>query len=98
MIGEVLDSLSPVKILLSEIIVRLKLKQKPFEMYPAASDDEIRTLWESLLEIDHTLSYDEKITKASFKSDSSYSEIKKFIAHCCHARHYSFCVKKMWQI
>ena len=57
LIGEVLDSLSPVKILLSEIIVRLKLKQKPFEMYPAASDDEIRALWESLLEVDHTLSY-----------------------------------------
>ena len=91
LVGEVIDSIAPVKILLASIIMRLKLKEKPFEVYPSASDGEIRALWNSLLAIDPSLSFDEKMVKASLES---YPVIQRFIAHCCQLRHYSFCVKK----
>ena len=88
---EVLDCMSPVKLLLSDVIMRLKLKQKPFELYPAASEAEIKALWENLLNIDPTLTFGEKINKSTLES---HPKIQEFITHCCQLRHYSFCVKK----
>lgn len=89
--GEVLDSVAPMKLLLSDIIVRLKLKQKPFEIQATATDGEIRALWDLLLGIDPTLEFGEKMRKSSL---GTHPEIEKFISHCCQLRHYSFCVKK----
>ena len=88
---EVLDSIAPVKILLSDIITRLQLKGKPFGVYAAASEEEIEEVWNALHQIDSSLKYGDTYRKASLKSHPSLCE---FISHCCQIRHYSFCVKK----
>lgn len=43
------DSIEPVKILLSDIIGRLKLKERSFGLYPLASESDIEEASESLL-------------------------------------------------
>ena len=45
LVGAVLDSMSPVKIVLSDIIGSLKLKGKSFELFIAASQLEIEDVW-----------------------------------------------------
>jgi len=56
LISEVADSIEPVKILLADIVMRLK----PFEVYPAITDEEIRALWNSLHLIDPSLNFGER--------------------------------------
>ena len=51
-----LDSLEPVKALLSYVFQRLRLKYDPFQVFMAASDSEIEELWNNILSIDGTLS------------------------------------------
>ena len=87
----VLDSMSPVKILLSDIISRLKLKGNSLETFPSASNSGIKDMWETLHSIDTTLRFEDKHQKSSLPSHPLFQE---FLSHCCQARHYSFCVKK----
>ena len=47
-----LDSVSPVKVTLSDIAQRLELKGNKFSVGTAASDAEINALWSQLKEID----------------------------------------------
>ena len=82
-----LDSiLAPVKILLTDIM-RLELKGKNFQVFSAASEAEIESLWNSLLAIDHEmrLRHDVKIAA----KDLSLA-LANFMEHCCKKCHY-FC-------
>ena len=85
-----LDSLEPVKALLSSVFQRLQLKYDPFQVFMAASDSEIEELWNNILSIDGTLSQKDT-TKKALKTKKNLSE---FIEHCCHVRHYVFGIKK----
>lgn len=45
---EIADSFEPVKILLTQMFQRLKLKDTPFKCFPAASEEIMETLWREL--------------------------------------------------
>ena len=91
LVDAVRDSVEPVKILISDIIRRLQLKGRSFEVFSAASEQEIEEVWNSLHAIDSTLNLRDKHQKGSL---SSHPSLKAFLSHCCQERHYSFCVKK----
>lgn len=87
----VLDSIPPVKILLADIIRRLELKGKPVGVYPAASQEDIESVWNSLHLVDSSLDVADKHPRAPFKSHAAVDE---FIKHCCQSGHYFLCIKK----
>ncbi len=77
--------------LLSDIVRRLELKKKKFEMFERASDasdDDILNFWEVLQTVDSTLTRDDT-TKKNIKNKD---DLKSFFDHCCQARHYSFSI------
>lgn len=76
--------------LLSDIMRRLELNGKKFEVETACSDDELEFFWEILLQIESSLSPDD-ITQDMVRDKASFQE---FISHCCQLRHYTFCIKK----
>ncbi len=84
------DSLAPVVSLIEERFQRLSLKDKSFQIGKPASSDSIECLWSFAEMIDGTLSMSNTTKKEVTKA-------KKFMdffnAHC-HARKYSFQVKK----
>ena len=84
-----LDSLEPVKVLLSSIFQRLQLKEDPFQVFMAASDAEIEQLWNNILSIDNMLTQKDT-TKKALKAKKKITE---FIEHCCHVQHV-FGIKK----
>ena len=79
-----LDSLSPVKVLLSDIVSRLKLKNRPFEVYTAASTVAVEDVWSSLHSIDASLSFTDKHQKDSLKA---LPLLMQFLDPCCQQRH-----------
>ena len=87
---ELASSLKPTIDLLHEVITRLELKGEPFEVYKAATKEEIEEFWSVLLLVDTTLT----------KVDTTKQQIAKkpdlctFLKHCCQTRHYSFQIKK----
>ena len=86
-IGQVADSLSPVKITLTKIIHRLQLKEKNFKTFSAATTEEIDDFWSALLVLDETL------TRKAVEH-SSHEKLKSFISHCCRSARYSFDILK----
>lgn len=89
-----LDSVAPVKKLLSTISQRLELKQKKFTVDTAALPDEIDSLWTSLLFLDSEfdLQHSDKVSQRSLTP-----ALKEFMSHCYRERHYSFRDKEVWQ-
>ena len=63
LIQAVQDSIEPVKILLADIMHRLKLKDKPFSVFTAASESNMKELWLELEQIDQCLQFNEKHQK-----------------------------------
>lgn len=53
-------SLSPVKILLSDIFSRLILKDRKISVFQSASEEELSNFWSVILALDDTLQYDKK--------------------------------------
>ena len=80
-----------VKVLLSNIFTRLKLKEDKVECFTAATASEMEELWESLASVDATAPMDHQWVK---KSLQQYPKLEEYLKHCCCQRHYSFCVKK----
>ena len=60
LVQAVQDSTEPVKILLTDIMHRLKLKDKPFSVFSAASESDMKELWLELEHIDQSLLFREK--------------------------------------
>ena len=58
--GAVLNSVTQVKLLVSDIIKYLTLKGRQFQVFPAASQQDIEDIWSSLHSIDVTLNHEEK--------------------------------------
>lgn len=89
--GACLDAIAPVKKLLTDIAVRLQLKDKKFQVFIAATPAEISDLWTALLSIDTHFSLAHSI-KCSAKDLTS--RLSEFMTHCCRERHYFFDVLK----
>ena len=85
------DSIEPVKILLTDIKHRLKLKDKPFSVFSAVSESDMKELWLELEQIDQSLLFNEKHRK---KDLPNFPQLVQFLSHCCQVRHYSFTIKK----
>ena len=83
-----LDSIAPVKVLMSSVFHRLSLKEKKIESF---ADFEIEEFLSSIKSVDESVTADVKWVKAVLPE---YLKIKAFIEHCCQLRHYSFCIKK----
>ena len=86
-----LDSVAPVKTLLSTITQRLQLKEKKFTVDKSALPSEIESLWSSLLLVDASfdLQPSDKLSQKSLTP-----ALKEFMSHCCRERHYFFEIKK----
>jgi len=85
------DSIEPVKIMLSDIITKLKWNGVPLEVQSSSTEIEIKELWETVMEIDSTLTFDKRYRKDALKE---HTKLQDFITHCCKAKHYSFSIKK----
>ena len=84
------QTLAPTIALLHDIMKRLELKGQAFEVFDAATDDEIESFWEILLVIESSLEV-EDTTQRAIKDKE---QLNAFFNHCCEFRHYSFQVKK----
>lgn len=82
------DSISPVKILLSDVFHRLELKSKKFQVVSSATPAEIDDFWTAVLSIDDA---SDMYTK---KTVADSPQLKNFLDHCCRIRLYSFGIKK----
>ncbi len=90
---ELQASLKPPISLLRDIMGRLELKGEAFEVYNAATEDEITEFWSTLLLIDKSLTMQDT-TKKHMKDRK---DMCAFINYCCQSRHYSFQIKKCGQ-
>jgi len=91
-IPSTLDSVAPIKIVLSDIVQRLKLDEVKFKVFSSASEEEIKQMFSNLLDkVDTSLDYDAKFNKEYLQH---HPAIVSFMQHCCQSRHYSFCIKK----
>lgn len=86
-----LDSIAPVKILLTDIVRGLELKQRKFKLFSSATEEEMSDMWTALLAIDQEFHQDYS-DKVSAK-DLPHS-LTSFISHCCKQRHYFFDILK----
>ena len=86
------DSIFLVKILLSDVLCRLELKLKKFQILSSATPAEIENFWTVVLSIDDTIrsAYD-TYTKTTVAQSF---QLKDFVDHCCRIHHYSFGIKK----
>ena len=88
--AEIFKSVQSTLSLLSDVIRRLELKGKKFEVYESCSEDEIQAFWEVLHLIEPQLTRDDTTKKGI----SHMERLKKFYDHCCCMRHYFFSIKK----
>ena len=85
------DSLQPATVLLSALFQRLKLKNKSFHIFPSSTSLEIDEFLSVLKQIQPDI-VPTNCTKAS--SLTRLTQLKNFMDHCCHIRHYIFSIKK----
>jgi hypothetical protein len=90
---EVAESIKQPIDLVSDIMQRLELKGKHFEIETACSDDELEAFWEILLQIEPSLSQED----TSRDKTKDKERLQAFLSHCCQMRHYTFCIKKCGQ-
>ena len=80
------DSIESVKVLLSYVFQRLKRKDQPMKCFSQASPSEMEALWSYILDVDESVSQDDRAKDVSKKKD-----LQRFMDHCCH---YMFGIKK----
>ena len=87
----IIDSVAPVKALLSGIARRLELKGEKFVVDLPATEQKISEVWSSLQQIDSSfdLGPSDKIRRKVIPKD-----LQTFMKHCCRERHYFFSIKK----
>ena len=89
--GDIKKSLDPTITLLANIVQRLKLKGKKFQVFSGATEDDIQNFWEVLQTIEDLTLTHEDTPKKVIKGKE---DLKAFVDHCCIARHHSFSIKK----
>ena len=75
-----LNSMEPVKSLLSDVFERLSLKGKAVECYISATESDIIKLEEKLVDIDKTITVGEKLRKESLESHARLKEFYELLA------------------
>ena len=86
-----LDSIAPVKVLLTQLCNRLQLKEENFTPVAAAAEESIEELWDSVQEVEPSLVLGESLRKEHLPHKD---KLKRLMEHCCVRRHYFFVVKK----
>lgn len=86
------ESLSPVKLLLSNIFSRLILKDRNISVFQSASENELGEFWSAILALDDTLQYNRKVNRD--KLSTEHPKLSAFIEHCCRVEHYTFGILK----
>ena len=79
LIPAVLDSIEPVKVLLSTVFQRLELCGKKFSMFSAASKEKLQELWYELSDVDLSLEYDVVYCQSALKE---LPALTTFLDHC----------------
>ena len=87
----VLKSLQLCKDLLHNILCCLQLKEEKFQVFDAATDEEIQAFWGVLLLIEPELSRDD-----NKKALDSKKKLTEFIAHCCTFHKYCMVQQGMY--
>ncbi|CAG8767772.1 14884_t:CDS:2, partial [Racocetra persica] len=75
---------------MQEIFKRLELKEEKFSIFEAATDQDMKHLWESVLEVDNSLVPED----TSKKHIENKPRILEFMNHCCRSRTYFFEIRK----
>ena len=86
---------TPVKILLTTVFSRLKLRDNYIKSYASASSAELDEFWSAVISIDATLREKEKYRKEDLKNHSVISE---FMSHCCQSTQYTFDILKCGEL
>ena len=86
-----MDSMSPVKILLSDIIRRLELKGVKFQVFSAATQSGLNDFWTDLLSLDHEF---QALHSKKISASDLTPPLSNFFEHCCRERHYFFDILK----
>ena len=86
--GACLDSLCPVKILLTDLMKHLDLNHNKFIVFAATPKQEMEEFWSVLMALDSTLTFN-YCDKVSAKNLSHHT-LSEFIGHCCRQRHCIF--------
>ena len=83
--GICLDSLSPVKILLTDLMKHLELNHNKFIVFAATPKQEMEEFLSVLIALDSmfTLNYCDKISAKNL----SHHTLSECIGHCCRQRH-----------
>jgi hypothetical protein len=90
---EALDSIAPVKALLSGVFRRLKLKEKPIDTSTSSQGADIEALWNGLSSISSNPVPSPELLRR--KSDLKKApSISSFFEHCTRQRHYFFEIRK----
>ena len=86
-----MDSISPVKVTLTNVANRLEWKGRKFSVDVAATAESLIELWSTLKEIDpeFNLLHTDKISRKKLSST-----LQAYLKHCCRERHYFFDIKK----
>ena len=87
---EVINAIEAVKSLLYTLFVQLKLKERNFSTFMAASNEDVYELFCKIHHIDNTLTQDD----TTQKSLALKANFQKFLETHCKSRHYRLCVKK----
>ena len=89
--GASMDSIAPVKLLLTDIAQRLELKEKKFIVFTAAPQYELDALWTTILAIDKEfrVNHTDKVSAKDLTES-----LRNFMSHCCVQRHYFFDILK----
>ena len=85
------DSLSPVKILLSQIFNRLKLHDEHINTFNSATTSELSEFWSAIITLDSTLSESGIYCKETI---GQRKKVVEFISRCCQISHYTFDILK----
>ncbi|UZO11684.1 uncharacterized protein OCT59_003243 [Rhizophagus irregularis] len=83
------QNLNPMITLLNDVFEQLQLKDENFKIFEDASELDIDILWNSMLQLDPTLTKDDR-NWANIKNNP----ISNFFNHCCHSHSYFFSIKK----
>lgn len=89
--AQVLDSVTPCKILVANVFSRLQFKEKPISVITSATQEEINNYLSILNNIEPDLQLDQPLRKHSL---AHLPNLKAFLDHCCTRKHYMFEIKK----
>lgn len=76
---------------ITDFFQRLGLKGKRIKIGASATEAQMQRLNMAILSLENVIDLNNKIKKVMMKN---LHQLKAFIDHCCHTRHYQFSIKK----